>query len=269
MTSRGAEKLLASGWTFAQIPISVILRTDISDGAKTLLTYLCWRRNQDGETWPAIATMAEDMGVGESTARRRCRELAAHGLIIVTERRGQTSIYQVIVDNSRSPSSGGTPIKNEAPPLSSVTPPTPVKSDTLTICTLNDIQDDLPETASAVSVTPSPQNPPPKRVTWRTEIISEAQEYLWSQFGRKGWHTKAELELFKETEAVVGIEVMMRAAHWAAENGIAKIPRVCSAAKTMWKETPQARAAPQPKRETRAVRVTYPDGGSETMEIPI
>jgi len=135
---------------------------------------------------------------------------------------------------------------------------------------------DIPEdtVVSSVAERPAPpsaqaQEPPAKRVTWRTEIISEAQEYLWSQFGRKRWHTRAELDLFVKTERAVGIEVMMRAVHWAAENGIAKVPSVCSAARKMWSETPAARASPPPPRQTREVRVVYSDGDTETMEIPI
>ena len=135
---------------------------------------------------------------------------------------------------------------------------------------------DIPEdtVVSSVAKRPAPpsaqaQEPPAKRVTWRTEIISEAQEYLWAQFNRRRWHTRAELDLFAKTEKEVGIEVMMRAVRWAAVNGIAKIPSVCSAARKMWSETPAARASPPPPRQTREVRVVYSDGGTETMEIPI
>ena len=119
MTSRSATKLLATGWTFAQVPISAMLRKDVSDGAKTLLTYMCWRRNQDGDAWPSIATMAEDMGVTGSTARRRAKELVDRGLAVVTERPGRTSIYHVVADDPRQTpptSSSDTPSANDTPP---------------------------------------------------------------------------------------------------------------------------------------------------------
>jgi len=94
--SDGAEKLYQSGWTWAQVPnMKRYLTADLTDGARVLFTYMCWRRGQDGTLWCSLASMAQDMGVSEMTIQNRLHELEAAELMHKIARPGKTSVYQL------------------------------------------------------------------------------------------------------------------------------------------------------------------------------
>ncbi len=95
MTSPSAKKLLESGWTFAQIPAAAMLDPELSDGAFRQMVYMAWRRNQDGDTYPSLETIAEDMGKGTDTAARRNGELEEQHYIAVVRGRGRSNHYTI------------------------------------------------------------------------------------------------------------------------------------------------------------------------------
>jgi hypothetical protein len=93
MTSKSAQRLLDSGWTFAMIPATAILDPNLSDGAFRQMAYMSWRRNQDGATYPSLDTIAEDMGKGNDTVARRNGELEEQHYIGVERGRGRSNHY--------------------------------------------------------------------------------------------------------------------------------------------------------------------------------
>ena len=94
------------------------------------------------------------------------------------------------------------------------------------------------------SKTSSSEAPSSKALSLSTKTVmprthSPAEAYLFEQFHRRRWATQAQAELFGKTERDVGSEVMMAACRWAAENGIAKVTSICTAAKRIASEGTQ------------------------------
>ncbi|MEN6336478.1 MAG: helix-turn-helix domain-containing protein [Phycisphaerales bacterium] len=52
--------------------------------AKLVLVYLAWRQGDNGEAWPAIATMADDLGLAKHTVLDSVNRLCESGLIVKT-----------------------------------------------------------------------------------------------------------------------------------------------------------------------------------------
>lgn len=72
---------------FAKAPLSLLRRTDISDGAKLCLIRLFGYDGPKVEfPCPKIATLAKDLGVSEVTVKRRLKELKDKGLIVPIRR---------------------------------------------------------------------------------------------------------------------------------------------------------------------------------------
>lgn len=88
--SKGADKLLASGWTFAIVPVDIILDKELSDGARTLFIYMHWRTNGDEGLWPSRDAMAEDLGVSLQDIQARLEELRDRGYIAAVPSPEQT-----------------------------------------------------------------------------------------------------------------------------------------------------------------------------------
>lgn len=79
---------------FTQIPDWLIVRPDVSQGAK--LTYgrlLGYARNGQGVAWPSMATLGQSVGVGPRQAYDYVQELAGKGLLIVEQRKGTSSRF--------------------------------------------------------------------------------------------------------------------------------------------------------------------------------
>jgi hypothetical protein len=66
--------------------------------------------------------------------------------------------------------------------------------------------------------------------------LTPASRVFFETWGRKRWKNKAQRRLFEETEALVGVDVMIRAVNWAAQNEIAKVPSICTTAKKMHRD---------------------------------
>ena len=66
-----------------------LYRTDLQHRAISVYIYLADRANKNGECWPAIPTIAEELKLSKSTVRRAIRELRQAGLL-ETEQRYRT-----------------------------------------------------------------------------------------------------------------------------------------------------------------------------------
>lgn len=55
--------------------LEFIYQSELPHRAVAVYLYLSDRANADGECWPAIPTIAEDLKMSESTVRRALREL--------------------------------------------------------------------------------------------------------------------------------------------------------------------------------------------------
>lgn len=55
---------------------------ELSAKAKQVLLYLHDRANQDGESWYAIGTMANDLSLSRSTIKRALAELVRQGRVV-------------------------------------------------------------------------------------------------------------------------------------------------------------------------------------------
>jgi len=78
----------------------------------------------------------------------------------------------------------------------------------------------------------------PSLTTKEQSLTIAAAEYF-EQFRRKRWATRAQQKLFETTEQAVGAAIMLAAVRWAAQNNIAKVPSICTAAKKMAKKQVQ------------------------------
>ena len=59
---------------------------EISHRAVAVYLYLADRANKQGECWPSIPTIAEDLKISESTVRRAVKELKKAGLLKTEQR---------------------------------------------------------------------------------------------------------------------------------------------------------------------------------------
>ena len=75
------------------IPEVVCEIKDISVGAKLVYGRLCRYAGERGEAWPAIETLAENLGISESTCRRCVQELEDYKLIEREFRTGHSTVY--------------------------------------------------------------------------------------------------------------------------------------------------------------------------------
>lgn len=60
---------------------SSIYAADLPHRAKAVYMYLKDRCNKEGQCWPAIPTIAEEMGISRSTVRRALIDLEQHGFL--------------------------------------------------------------------------------------------------------------------------------------------------------------------------------------------
>ena len=87
--------------------LDFLYSSDVSSKAVAVFLYLLDHANKQGECWPAIPTIAEDLKISESTVRRAAKELKRAGLL-QTEQRfrqngGKTAAKAVCVTNSKPP----------------------------------------------------------------------------------------------------------------------------------------------------------------------
>jgi len=115
--TEGTKEMVSNGWTWAQVPdMEGLLTKDLSDGARVLFVYMCWRRNQKGQLWPGIAAMALDLGVSVPTIHKRLRELEAAGMVVKKRRGSTSSLYTIDAGERRQCKAGFTSEVKEALP---------------------------------------------------------------------------------------------------------------------------------------------------------
>ena len=66
-----------------------LYRTDLQHRAISVYIYLADRADKNGECWPAIPTIAEELKLSKSTVRRALQDLRNEGLL-ETEQRYRT-----------------------------------------------------------------------------------------------------------------------------------------------------------------------------------
>ena len=69
--------------------LNFLYRMDLPHRAVAVYIYLSDRANKNGECWPAIPTIANELKLSQSTVRRALRDLRKAGLL-VTEQRYRT-----------------------------------------------------------------------------------------------------------------------------------------------------------------------------------
>lgn len=67
------------------IPNWLLKRNEISQGAKLCYARLCQYSGEDGECFPKLETLAEEIGVTLNMAHRYCKELSEHRLIEIEQ----------------------------------------------------------------------------------------------------------------------------------------------------------------------------------------
>lgn len=83
--------------TFAPIPNDILRRTDLSHGAKLCCAWLIQYANKDGQAFPKLKTLGEELGCSPRNVQR-CfiAELEDRKLLVIQQRgRGQSNIYHV------------------------------------------------------------------------------------------------------------------------------------------------------------------------------
>lgn len=63
-----------------------IYKADLPHRAVTVYIYLFDRANKDGECWPAIRTIANELKLSQSTVRRALKDLRKAGFITTEQR---------------------------------------------------------------------------------------------------------------------------------------------------------------------------------------
>ncbi len=66
--------------------LDFLYSSDVSSKAVAVFLYLLDHANKQGECWPSIPTIAEDLKVSESTVRRAVKELKKAGLLKTEQR---------------------------------------------------------------------------------------------------------------------------------------------------------------------------------------
>ena len=68
---------------------------DLSLSEHVVLAALCDRANATGIAWPAVETIANQYGLGESTVREAIKRLTDRGLLLVVRHQGRTNTYKL------------------------------------------------------------------------------------------------------------------------------------------------------------------------------
>ncbi|MBO4563449.1 MAG: helix-turn-helix domain-containing protein [Clostridia bacterium] len=99
---------------------SDIWRYDLSCKAKTVLAYLSYCANREGECFPSMSRIAKECAVCPNTARKGIKELADKGLIAITPRivkaasgnRQTSNMYRLLTARAKKPKK---PVQAEPP----------------------------------------------------------------------------------------------------------------------------------------------------------
>lgn len=89
------DEIIKRGWTFAQVPISMILDRDLSSEGKVLYAYLAWRQGTHPFCWPSVSRIAHDLNWTERTVQRHMRELENSRWISIEMRNNAPNRYTI------------------------------------------------------------------------------------------------------------------------------------------------------------------------------
>ncbi len=90
----GADPVTLHGFT--QVPNFVLIKKDISVGAKLAYAMLLKYAWGDNACFPGQLKLAEDMGAGERSIRTYLKELEAAGILEIKQRGlGKTNLYRL------------------------------------------------------------------------------------------------------------------------------------------------------------------------------
>lgn len=89
---------IATGWTFAQVPVWLLCNGAISAGAKVLFGYLKYRQGTDAACWPSLETISQDLGIAGRSVQRYLVELETAGYVQRLFRDGHTTLYALVAD---------------------------------------------------------------------------------------------------------------------------------------------------------------------------
>lgn len=68
-------------WTYAQVPLWLLQREEVTEGAKLLYGRLLFYAAKNGRAYPNQGTLASDLGTNERQVRRFVKELVDHKLL--------------------------------------------------------------------------------------------------------------------------------------------------------------------------------------------
>src|SRR3977135_58072 len=101
----GADPVTLHGFT--QVPNFVLVKKDISVGAKLAYAMLLKYAWGDDACFPGQTKLAQDMGSGERSVRRYLEELEKTGLLEIVQRGlGKTNLYRLFLTVQKSPARG-------------------------------------------------------------------------------------------------------------------------------------------------------------------
>lgn len=69
------------GWTYAPVPLWLLMRVGVSNGAKLLYARLMLYAGKNGKAFPRQVTLGADLGVSDRQVRRLLKELEALSLV--------------------------------------------------------------------------------------------------------------------------------------------------------------------------------------------
>ena len=248
---------VSSQQAYALAPMSVILDTSLSAGAKTLYVYLDWRQGMNPASWASMDRMAADLGVSDDTICRWRAELEAAGYLTVVHCEGRPNRYTLhhrierylqqeeseeeTPRKSAAPRTAaeGTPRKSAAPPPANLRH----EHDQLTIS--SEQEEDAPA-GLPPSTPPAPPDPAwaeltattrPGRATTPLAPSTPASEYLFACLeenarlaamrpGRSRFQTKQQRDRFRAAEESLGAEESRAALDYTFGEGFTELRRI-------------------------------------------
>jgi hypothetical protein len=111
---------------FVALPNAILLDTYLSCAARVLYGILLFHARQNGQCFPALATLCQEVGMGETSVRQYLHELSAAGLISQRRRgQGRTNLYILhgpAANERTTPTTTAEPEPPEAAPCTSSVP---------------------------------------------------------------------------------------------------------------------------------------------------
>jgi hypothetical protein len=157
-------------FTGSFVPNWLMLRTEVSPGAKLCFARLCQFAGEKGHCWPAQETLARSLGVGARQVRRYLKELEGVGLIAVTPGAGRESSRYRFPRHPWMAEDAPPPPRRASP--SETSRPSPCQSAREPPSPRHLPESGKPSRAAARS-TPETRRPPESRSRGRTDVSTQ------------------------------------------------------------------------------------------------